>query len=256
MLKYLSKCIIFREIPSEITLGISLSGCSLRCPDCNQKELWTDKGEILNRAAIKDMISENEGITCVCFLGNGNNEKGIRMLNHYAGFIHKLNLKTALYTGLERKKVNPKWILNFDYVKFGPYRKECGGLDSETTNQRFYKQENGRLFDYTPSFWNHYKQLKDKYFVSDDGKVWSIRHGKYLKQKINKYGYKLVKIICDDKKVRWVYVHHLVARMFIPNPQNLPNTRIVNGDLTDIRIENIEWCDFKNKMENEKQPSD
>ena len=27
----------------------------------------------------------------------------------------------------------------FDYIKTGPYKKELGGLDSITTNQRFYQ---------------------------------------------------------------------------------------------------------------------
>jgi hypothetical protein len=36
-------------------------------------------------------------------------------------------------------------------------------------------------------------------------------------------------------------VNRLVANHFIPNPDNLPNIRNINGDKTDNRVENLRW---------------
>ena len=52
----------------------------------------------------------------------------------------------------------------FDYIKVGPYKKECGPLDNPNTNQRLYKinkvteedgQDNVILEDITSKFWKN-----------------------------------------------------------------------------------------------------
>lgn len=59
-----------------------------------------------------------------------------------------------------------------------------------------------------------------------------------MKTKNNRKGYVTV-MLCDKK---YYSIHRLVAKNFIPNPNNLPQVNHKNGVKTDNRIENLEWC--------------
>ena len=71
----------------------------------------------------------------------------VEALAHYIK--NTLNLKVAWYSG---RYDNPVNINDFDYIKFGPYDAEKGGLKSPTTNQKFYKVVDGNLKDQTYRF--------------------------------------------------------------------------------------------------------
>ena len=153
-MKYVSTEIVFVEIPNEITLAINISGCKIRCPDCHSKYLWDDIGDELTTDALNTVIEENDGVSCICFMGGKFNE--IKKLLEFIQNNHP-SLRTAWYTG-ESELPRDNGLLEFlDYIKIGPYIKDKGGLDSKGTNQRMYEvisDKNGRriLNDITYKF--------------------------------------------------------------------------------------------------------
>jgi anaerobic ribonucleoside-triphosphate reductase activating protein len=135
MLKYLYCKEIFKEVPGEITLGISISGCQIRCVGCHSRELWEDKGIILDMTEFQWLLNQHTGITCVCLFGG---EHDIDSLTELFMYAHK-RVKTAWYSGLDRLPKEHQGILQYlDFYKEGHYDAELGGLDSPITNQRLY----------------------------------------------------------------------------------------------------------------------
>ena len=45
-------------------------------------------------------------------------------------------------------------------------------------------------------------------------------------------------------------VHRLIAKMFIPNPYNLPNIDHINHNKTDNRLENLRWVSQRDNNRN------
>jgi anaerobic ribonucleoside-triphosphate reductase activating protein len=138
-LKYKDVFVTFAEVPDEIALCINITGCNIQCPDCHSKFLWPDKGDELNQDVLRNLIEQNTGITCVCFMGDGPNIYTQQEIQQLARWI-KINtkLKVCWYSGrsvIPQTQLFPKY---FDYFKVGPYLKDKGGLDSPLTNQRFY----------------------------------------------------------------------------------------------------------------------
>ena len=65
------------------------------------------------------------------------------------------DLKLAWYRGISRENAED-FSRTFTYVKYGPYVKELGGLDSPTTNQKLYQyfwNEDCIEKDITYKFW-------------------------------------------------------------------------------------------------------
>lgn len=155
MLKYLYCKEVFSEIPSEISLGISISGCTIRCPACHSRELWEDKGTPLTPQCLELLLRQHQGITCLCLFGG---EHDIDSLTELFMYAHR-KVKTAWYCGLDNIPKDKQGIVQYlDFLKLGHYDHELGGLDSPTTNQRLYRiehQGDGSYWqtDITSTFW-------------------------------------------------------------------------------------------------------
>ena len=150
MLKYVDTKVTFAEVPNEISLCINISNCPCACKGCHSSYLTGDIGNELNSNSIKELINNNKGITCICFMGGDSNPLEVDAIAHFI----KINypIKTAWYSGRQElsKDIN---LNNFNFIKLGPYIEDLGPLNSKTTNQRFYKVEEGKLVDITNLFW-------------------------------------------------------------------------------------------------------
>jgi len=157
MLKYLKLQEVFTEIPGEISLGLSISGCQIHCVGCNQRELWEDKGTPLDVETLCGLLNQHQGITCLLLLGG---EHDIDALTELFMYAHK-RVKTAWYCGLDRLPKQHQGIKQYlDWIKLGHFDIELGGLDSPTTNQRLYRldhQGDGNYWetDITNLFWKN-----------------------------------------------------------------------------------------------------
>lgn len=83
---------------------------------------------------------------------------------------------------------------------------------------------------------------EDYYLISNLGRILSLRTGKIRKTTYNKNnGYLMVVLNGKDFK-KTCTVHRLVAKAFIPNPDDLECVNHKNEVKTDNRVENLEWC--------------
>lgn len=136
MLKYTTTQVTFSEIPDQISLCINISNCPYHCPACHSKYLWRDIGEELTTEKLTQLIVDNQGITCVCFMGGDNDLETLYQLFNYIRTEHS-GLKIAWYTGREDI---PSDLTIVDYIKIGPYNEEFGPINKNTTNQRMYQR--------------------------------------------------------------------------------------------------------------------
>jgi hypothetical protein len=108
--------------------------------------------------------------------------------------------------------------------------------------------------------WKDIKEYENLYQVSSLGRVKSLskvvnyidgrkRRYKeiYLKPRFGKDRYPFVSLykkndLGNEKHIR---IHQLVAKYFIPNPENKPCVNHKNGNRWDFNIENLEWCTHK-----------
>ena len=150
MLKYVDTKVTFAEVPNEISLCINISNCPCNCKGCHSSYLAENIGNELNSNSIKELINNNKGITCICFMGGDSNPSEVDALAQFIKIYFPI--KIAWYSGRQElsKDIN---LNNFDFIKLGPYIEELGPLNSETTNQKFYKIEEGKFIDITDIFW-------------------------------------------------------------------------------------------------------
>lgn len=134
MLKFSHPQIVLQEVPGEITLAFSISGCPLKCRGCHSAFTWdAEYGEVLTDEIFYSIIYKNKHISCVLLYDGLHDED--RLIELFK-IVKSVGLSTAFYTGLTR--ISDKLREHIDYLKLGPYIKELGGLNSPDTNQRMY----------------------------------------------------------------------------------------------------------------------
>lgn len=104
--------------------------------------------------------------------------------------------------------------------------------------------------------WRAVEGYEGYYEVSNTGKVKSLprqmhnytKPGRILKQQNNGHSYMTVGLHAPGKKDRHAYVHILVAKAFIPNPEGLGDVNHKDFNKGNNCVENLEWVTRKQNI--------
>ena len=76
--------------------------------------------------------------------------------------------------------------------------------------------------------------------MSSHGRVKNKKTGRFLKPRVNNFGYLRVLLINAEGKKEF-QIHRLVAEAFLSNPENLETVDHIIPDKTNNNAENLQW---------------
>lgn len=144
-LRFIAEQVVWQEVPGEVSLAFTVSGCPLRCPGCHSSDSWdAQQGLLLTDDYLQQRITQYQNlITCVLFFGG---EWRPQALLPLLKLCRAAGLHTCLYSGLDA--VAEPITAQLTFLKTGPWIRELGGLDSPTTNQVFTDLRTGKSLNH------------------------------------------------------------------------------------------------------------
>lgn len=94
------------------------------------------------------------------------------------------------------------------------------------------------------------KQIEgfSKYFITEDGQVWSEKTKMFLKPRFDKNGYVRISMKNDEGKLKTRFIHRLVAEAYIPNPEGLATVNHKDENKQNNCVDNLEWLSQKDNV--------
>lgn len=88
-----------------------------------------------------------------------------------------------------------------------------------------------------------WKNIRDfpNYDINNLGQIRNNKSGYIKKPSISKRGYSVVSLQNNWKQYLKT-IHRLIAIAFIDNPYNKPEINHIDGDKTNYKLTNLEWC--------------
>jgi anaerobic ribonucleoside-triphosphate reductase activating protein len=137
--------VVLQEVPSEISICFTITGCKLNCKGCHSPHLWKKgSGEKLTEEKYLQILRKyKEFASCVLFMGG---EWHRQELVQNLKTAKNMGYSTCLYTGLE--KVDKEILSKLTWIKTGSWIQELGGLDCKTSNQRFIEVKTNKILNH------------------------------------------------------------------------------------------------------------
>ena len=76
-----------------------------------------------------------------------------------------------------------------------------------------------------------------------NGKTYRVKE-KIMRPQIDNTGYVVFGLRTDSKETKKVYLHRVLAELFIPNPENKPCVNHKDGVKYNNSLSNLEWCTY------------
>ena len=137
--------VVLQEVPGEISLCFSISGCNMRCEGCHSPFLWKEgNGSLLTKEVYTSILNQYQKLaTCVLFMGGEWHPEELIAMFQIA---KNKNYKTCLYTG--ESTISEALKSQLTFLKTGKWKQDLGGLESSFTNQNFIEVTNNQNLNY------------------------------------------------------------------------------------------------------------
>ena len=144
-MNYAGLSIALQEVPGEISICFSITGCNIKCKGCHSSYLWKPKnGKPLTPLIYKEILTKYKHLaSCVLFMGGEWHENE---LIAFLKIAREFNYKTCLYSG--ETSISNQLLEQLTWVKTGPWVEALGGLEMKSTNQIYREVKTNKILNH------------------------------------------------------------------------------------------------------------